>query len=157
MQKHTYVSPNNSVQMCQNNQITRFKKLNQALKFFGSDSCLFSKTIPDWKLLHKRWSHTHQINLTEPNFEIFTFLEPNSNIEDFGGPDPASNFRILRLSSVYISISVAAATQGCEVKKELQDILTPYLFPLLIEFCMVASTMIMAIWEKSRGFIKTES
>lgn len=30
----------------------------------------------------------------------------------------------------------------------IQNLLSPYLFALLVEFCIVASTMVIAIWEK---------
>ena len=32
---------------------------------------------------------------------------------------------------------------------EVQELLAPYLFALMIEFCVVASTMVIAIWEKA--------
>ena len=32
---------------------------------------------------------------------------------------------------------------------EVQELLAPYLFALMIEFCVVASTRVIAIWEKA--------
>ena len=48
--------------------------------------------------------------------------------------------------------SLGLLAQGeklCDVQQDIQQLLAPYLFALMIEFCVVASTMVIAIWEKA--------
>ena len=46
-------------------------------------------------------------------------------------------------------VSLIGEPEGeCEDRDELSHIIAPYTFPLLIEFCVAATTILMGVWEK---------
>ncbi len=54
---------------------------------------------------------------------------------------------LLEVVIKFYSIPETSSEASCLYQSDIQTTLAPYMFPLFVEFCVIASCMVTAIWE----------